>query len=78
MELWQWDAQTKQSVPVQYFADEASAALAGRTARDLLELFPNNDQYRRWYLVGILDGAAFGSGGGDGTSPDASSGQSAP
>ncbi len=62
VELWQWDAQTKQSVPVQYLADEASAALAGRVARDLLELFPDNLQYRRWHLVGIMDGAAYRAG----------------
>ena len=62
VELWHWDATKKQSVPAQYRADEASSALAGRLARDLHELFPKNDQYRRWYLVGILDGAAYRAG----------------
>jgi HEAT repeat protein len=62
VEVWHWDPEKKQSVAAHYLADEANVALAGRLARDLHELFPKNDQYRRWYLVGILDSAAYRAG----------------
>ncbi len=62
IELWHWDAQKKESVAAMYFADEANVAIAGRLAQGLHELFPQNEQYRRWYLTGILDAASYRAG----------------
>ncbi len=62
VELWQWDAKQKQSVPTNYRPDEAAALTAARLAADLHAVGPKSGPNNRLYLVALLEGATFQSG----------------
>ncbi|QDU97253.1 hypothetical protein Pla8534_50980 [Lignipirellula cremea] len=55
IEVWRWDEDQQQAVPVRYPAADASLALASKLARDLHNLAPDNQEYRRIYLLSALE-----------------------
>ena len=52
--LWQWNAKTKTSTPIQYRSDLAAVVLSAQTAANLYALDQQNRQYQLWYLSHIL------------------------
>jgi CheY-like chemotaxis protein len=60
--VWQWDPATKTVVMAEYPPDRASAFIAARLARDLLELSPNVAEHRRLYLISLLEAAVYRAG----------------
>lgn len=62
VELWRWDEDSRQCVSKSYPADEASAVMAARLARDAYALAGADPQIRRLYLAATLDAAAYEAG----------------
>ena len=54
-ELWDWDAETRRSVPRLYEARDAATVVAAQLAEDLFALAPTNETYRRLYLMTGLE-----------------------
>ena len=62
IELWLWDAARKQPVPMVYTASDAALVEAAQLAADLYDLNPENPDYRRLYLLAILESAKLIAG----------------
>jgi hypothetical protein len=62
VQLWHWDADSKQCVLKSYPVDEAACATAARLARDAYALASDDPQIRLLYLATMLEGAAYAAG----------------
>lgn len=62
IELWHWNIKQKTSEPRAYPAGDASLVTAARVAAELYAIAPNNTQYRRLYLMSLLEAAKFVGG----------------
>ena len=62
IELWLWDAARKQPVPMVYVASDAALVEAAQLAADLYDLQPESPEYRRMYLLAILESAKLING----------------
>lgn len=62
VELWSWDAATKQPVPQRLTADAASRQMAVRFAREAYAVKPEDVAIRRLYLATLLEQAAYDNG----------------
>jgi DNA-binding response OmpR family regulator len=60
--LWGWDAEQKLPVERRYDSEAASFLLASRLANDLFVLAPDNLDYRRLYLMTLLETAKRAGG----------------
>lgn len=73
IEIWLWNPQKKSPVPVVHSAGDAALVVAARLAADLYDLWPDNAEYRRIYLMAMLESSKLLSGldhslpGGEGT-----------
>ncbi len=71
--LWLWHPEQKTPVRVVHEAGDAALVVAAQLATDLYDLWPDNAQYRRSYLMAILESGKLLSGldrslpGGDGS-----------
>lgn len=60
--IWQWDAARKQLVAAEFPPQRASAFVAARLGRDLIELAPESVAAKRLYLLGLLESAVYKAG----------------
>jgi len=59
VDLWIWDAASRQPAIVKYTVDQARSSLAAGLARRLFELSSHNAEHRRLYLVSLLEAEAY-------------------
>jgi HEAT repeat protein len=62
VELWLWDAKGRRPVPMTYMAPDAALVEAAQLAADLYDLNPETPEYRRIYLLAILESAKLING----------------
>lgn len=62
IELWLWDPDAKRPVPIVYAAPDAALVEAAQLAVDLFDLNPESPEYRRLYLLAILESAKLING----------------
>ena len=55
IELWLWHPEQKLPVPVVHDASDAALVVAAKLAGDLHDLWPQNKEYRRAYLMALLE-----------------------
>jgi HEAT repeat protein len=57
VQLWRWNPDTKEVVPITLFGEDAARVAAGQAASELYRLRPDNAEYRRLYLTAALSSA---------------------
>lgn len=62
IQLWLWHAEKRLPVPLTYEASDAALVVAAHLATDLYALAPDNPEYRRVYLMSILESAKLIAG----------------
>jgi hypothetical protein len=59
LEVWHWNSRRRESMPIEYTATGAALARAVRLTRALYTLDTSNSDYRRLYLISLLEASKF-------------------